>query len=131
MKTRLKPLAVLFTVFLLGSIAGAAGSRAYMLHEMKARFAGPPHTVRAHLRIEALRRQLDLNTTQVEKIEAIFQEVDGELEKRTTPCRSGVESLRKNTDEKIEALLNPDQKTRFTKFREHRHQHPFPPPPPE
>jgi hypothetical protein len=126
---RAKPLAVLVGVFLLGSVAGAAGSRAYMLHQMRSRFAGPPHEVRAHLRVEALRRQLDLSEAQVQKIEAIFTEVDGELERITTPCRGGVDELRKRTDERIMELLDEDQRTRFTAFAERRKRMPFPPPP--
>lgn len=130
MKSRLKPFAILLAVFLLGVIAGGAGFRAYMLRDMRARFAGPPHKVRAHLRMEALQRQLDLSSAQVEKLEAIFQEVDGELEKLTAPCHADVEALRKRTDARIEALLDDDQKARFGKLREQHRRMPFPPPGP-
>lgn len=130
MKNRLKPFAVLLAVFLLGCVAGAAGFRAYMLRDMRARFAGPPHKVRAHLRMEALQRQVDLSSAQVEKIEAIFQEVDGELEKLTAPCHADVEALRKRTDARIEELLDEEQKARFAKVREQRRRMPFPPPGP-
>ena len=130
MKSRAKPLAILCGVFLLGAVAGAAGSHAYTIHELRSRLGGPSASVRVHLKIEALRRQLDLNEEQVTKIEAIFREADGELERFMKPCSADVEALRKRTDERIAELLDPAQRQRFAELAErHRHKR-FPPPPP-
>jgi len=132
MKPRVKAIVVLSAVFLLGGVAGAGASRAYMLQQMRARFGGPPGEVRAHLRVEAMRRQLDLTPEQVERIEAIFREADTELERAMKPCHEELEALRKRNDERIAEVLDASQRTRFQEFASrHRHRHgPFPPPPP-
>lgn len=130
MKSRLKPTAVLLGVFLLGGVAGAGGSRAYTLHEMRSRFGGPPAEVRAHLRVEAMRRQLDLSGEQVTKIEAILRETDDEFEQTMKPCRDGLEGLRERTDARIVEVLEPDQRARFKEFSERRKRMPPPHGPP-
>jgi len=130
MKSRLKTTAVLLGVFVLGGIAGAGGSRAYTLHEMRSRFGGPPAEVRAHLRVEAMRRQLDLTGEQVAKIEAIIRETDEELERTMKPCRDGLEGLRERTDARIAEVLDPEQRTRFKDFTERRSRMPHGPRPP-
>jgi hypothetical protein len=132
MKPRLKPLAVLIGVFLLGGVAGAGASRAYMLYEFRTRFRGPPSEVRTNLRLEAMRRQLGLSAEQTTKIEAIFHETDSQLEGIMKPCRDGLDSLRERTDARILEVLDKDQQARY---REHIERHkrmppgPFPPPP--
>jgi Spy/CpxP family protein refolding chaperone len=132
-KSRLFPVAVLLGVFLLGGVAGFGASRAYTLRELRSRFEGAPGEVRANLRVEAMRRQLDLSADQVAKIEGIFSETDGEFERTMKPCRDGLEGLRERTDAHVLEVLDPEQQTKFKAFaerRKHRPRGPFPPPPP-
>jgi Spy/CpxP family protein refolding chaperone len=119
-------------VFLLGSVAGAGAARAYILNDLHSRFGGPPAEVRAHLRIEAMRRQIDLSDEQVAKIEAIFQETDGDFERSMKPCRDNLDQVRARTDERIAEVLTPEQRKRFQEYVEKRKRMrggPFPSPP--
>lgn len=127
---RLMPAFVLVGVFLFGGVAGAGAMRAYMLQDMRARFSGPPGEVRAHLRVEAMRRHLDLTADQVVRVESIFRETDDELERTMKPCRDGLESLRKTTDDRIVEVLDASQRVRFQEFNEKRKRRPHPPFPP-
>ncbi len=133
MKSRLLPLAVLTGVFVLGGVAGAGATRAYMLYELRSRFGGPPGEVRAQMRVESMRRHLDLTADQVTKIEAIFRETDGDLDRTMKPCRDELEALRKRTDERIAEVLDTTQRVRFQEFSEKRKRRghgSFPPPGP-
>jgi len=132
---RLMPALVLVGVFLFGGVAGAGAMRAYMLQDMRARFSGPPGEVRAQMRVEAMRRHLDLTSDQVTRVEAIFRDSDGDLERTMKPCHDELEALRKRTDERIVEVLDANQRVRFQEFtekrkrRHHGHDHgPFPPP---
>lgn len=134
---RLLPALVLVGVFVFGGVAGAGAMRAYMLQDMRARFGGPPGEVRTHLRVESMRRHLDLTADQATRVEAIFRESDGDFEGAMKPCREELEALRKRTDERIVEVLDASQRVRFQEYAEkrkrrpHGHGHgPFPPGPP-
>jgi Spy/CpxP family protein refolding chaperone len=121
-------------VFALGAIAGAGGTRAYMLHEFGTPFDGPPREARAHLRIEAMRRQLDLSPDQLTKIKTVFRDSNDDLERVMKPCREELEALRKRTDERVEETLDEKQRSKFKIFSERMRKRfrgapPFPPPP--
>jgi hypothetical protein len=132
MKSRLLPAFVLVGVFLLGGVAGAGAMHAHMLQDLRHRFSGPPGEVRAHLRVEAMRRHLDLTADQVTRLESIFRETDGDLDGAMKPCRDQLEALRKRTDARVEEVLDENQRVRFQEFvekRKRRPHGPFPPPP--
>jgi Spy/CpxP family protein refolding chaperone len=134
MKSNVWAAAAFVGVFVLGAIAGAGGTRAYMLKEFGSPFDGPPREVRARLRIESMRRQLDLSPDQVKKIRTILQNTEGEHENAMKPCRSEMETLRKRTDDQILEVLDPAQAVKFREFAEKMHKRrghgPFPHPHP-
>lgn len=141
MKSSFWAAAVFVGVFALGAVAGAGGTRAYMLKEFASPFEGPPREARAKFRIESMRRQLDLTPEQVQKIQAIMQETDEEFENATKPCREAIDELHKRINDRIIETLTPAQVVRFKDFAEKRHKRhghpPFPrlrpggePPPP-
>lgn len=132
MNSKLKAALVLVGVFALGGVAGAAGSRAYVLHRFRSSMDAPTPEARAHFRVEAMKRHLDLSDDQVTKIETIFKEADGERDKRMSACQPGMDQLRKDTEAKILDVLRPDQRDRFKEIAAHRGPFggPHGPPPP-
>jgi hypothetical protein len=126
--SRSKPLLILAGVFTLGVVAGGAGTRAYMVNDLKARFRGPPAESRAHFLLEAMRRHLDLDDDQVKKVEVIVRETEQRREERMKECRPGLDELRRETDDKIREVLRPDQQAKFEEFLERRRRHGPPPP---
>jgi len=139
MKSNFWAAAAFVGVFVLGAVAGAGGTRAYMFKEFGSPFDGPPREVRSRLRIEAMRRQLGLSPEQVTKIRAILQDSDDDFEKSMEPCRKELDALHKRIDERIIETLDPSQVAKFREFAEKMHSrrghgpfphpHPLPPPP--
>jgi hypothetical protein len=134
MKSNFWAAAAFVGVFALGAVAGAGGTRAYMFKEFGSPFDGSPREVRARLRIDSMRRQLDLSPEQVQKIRTILQSTDDEIEIAMKPCREELDTLRKRTDERIVETLDPAQVVKFREFTEKMHKRrghgPFPHPHP-
>jgi len=121
MKSNFWAIAAFIGVFVLGVVAGAGGTRAYMFQQFSSPFEGPPREARARLRIESMRRQLDLSPEQVQKIRTILQNTDDDFESATKPCRDELDALRKRTDERITETLSPAQVVKFREFAEKMH----------
>lgn len=134
MKSNFWAAAAFVGVFALGAVAGIGGTRAYMFKELGSPFEGPPREARARLRIESMRRQLDLSPEQVQKIRTIMQEGDDGFENATKPCRDELDALHKRTNDRITESLDPTQVVKFREFLEKMHKRrghgPFPHPPP-
>jgi hypothetical protein len=134
MKSNFWAAAAFVGVFALGAVAGVGGTRAYMFKEFVSPFEGPPREARARLRIESMRRQLDLTPEQVKTIRTILQEVDDEFENATKPCRDELDALHKRTNDRIIESLNPAQVVKFREFADKMHKRrghgPFPHPHP-
>jgi Spy/CpxP family protein refolding chaperone len=134
MKSNVWAAAAFVGVFVLGAIAGAGGTRAYMLKEFGSPFDGPPREARARLRMESMRRQLDLSPDQVKKIKIILQNTEEDHENAMKPCRSEMEALRQRIDDRIVEVLDPAQAIKFRDFYEKMHKRrghgPFPHPRP-
>lgn len=135
MKSNFWAAAAFVGVFVLGAVAGAGGTRAYMLKEFATPFEGPPREARARFRMEAMRRQLDLSADQVKKIRTILQETDDEFESAMKPCREQLDALHKRTNDRIVETLDPTQVVKFRDFAEKMHKRhgpgPFSHPPPD
>ena len=116
--SRLKALALLLCVFALGGVTGIGATRAYMLRELRSAMGGPPGESRAHFRLEAMRRRLDLDDDQVQKLQVVLDQVEDEREGLIEPCRPGLDDLRARTDARIQAVLRPDQLARYEEMRE-------------
>lgn len=114
--TRLKPVAFVVGVFLLGGVCGAGLTRALMFREVHQVMDGPPSEARAHFRMQAMRRHLDLDDVQAVKIEQILGESEAERDKIAQPCKPGFDELRTRTDSRIREVLRPDQREAYEKF---------------
>lgn len=87
-----------------------------------------------------LTQALSLAPDQQTQVKALLQERRGKMEalrtSGTQPTREQMEGIRKDTDDKISALLNDDQKAKFAAWQQQRMQNrrgpggDAPPPPP-
>jgi hypothetical protein len=111
--SRLFAVVLLLCVFALGGVTGIGITRAYMLRELRSAMGGPPSESRAHFRLEAMRRRLDLDDSQVEQLEVVLRESEAERDRLMEPCRAGLDDLRERTDARVLAVLRPDQRARF------------------
>ena len=122
--SRWKPAAVLAAVFLLGGIAGVAVGRITAMRDLQSTFRGPPTESRAHFRLEAMRRHLDLSDDQTRKLEAIFTEAEAEREKLLDTCRPGLDALRDQTNARVNEILTPEQRARHEELEATRKRRP-------
>lgn len=111
---RLKPVAFVLGIFVLGGIAGGAAMRAYTLDELRPGVA----TDRVQARVEAMRRNLDLSDDQARKIEDILRSQEPERDRFNEPCKAELDSLRDRTDARIDDVLSTDQRARNAEYRE-------------
>lgn len=119
MSPRAKSALVLIGVFALGGVSGAAGMRAYGIQQFRSA-VDSPGDARAKLRLEAMRRKLDLSDDQVAKIEVILKETEPVRDEKIQPCKGGLEEVREKTDARILEVLDEGQRERFRELQERR-----------
>lgn len=120
---RWKPIAILIAVFVLGGAAGVGAGRTLAMKELAGAMRGPPTEARARFRMEAMRRHLDLDDAQATAIEAIVTEAETERETLMATCGPPLEELRVRTDERIRAVLRPDQRSKHEELERRRPRH--------
>lgn len=106
-KGGLRPVLILIGIFACGVVAGVAGTRAYGTEEMRLRMENPGD--RSKMRLESMRRLLDLDDKQFEAISAIMKESEAGRDAAMEPCRADLDKNRQAVDAKITALLSPKQ----------------------
>lgn len=124
--------------FAAGMVIGAVVGAITQLEYMKRNpfHLGPPSPQSLkHAILNRLSNDLGLSAAQVEKIKPILDSLHQEMETLRENNRPLIQQHIKNTDAKIEALLSPEQVTKFKefqkrmrkRFRRDFHDHPAPP----
>jgi uncharacterized protein YneF (UPF0154 family) len=141
--TKTKWIALIVTVFLTGLVFGFVGGQFWQHYQFAKRFRERPKTDKF---LEDLTRELSLTPEQAKKVSAILESRKEEFEKVIPDFREKIREIREKTDKEIEAILTPEQKIKFSRFREKQFKHerrkgpedmpggpgmpPGPPPPP-
>lgn len=126
---KLRAVLVLVGVFLLGGLSGLAVGRATANRELAHTLRRPPDELRAQMRIEGMRRHLDLRDDQIAALEALLRDAEAERARLVEPCQPELESLRERTDASLRALLDDEQRRRFDEHLSRRPRGPHPPGP--
>lgn len=108
----LRPVLILLGIFVCGVVAGVAGTRAYGTEEMRHRMENPGD--RSKMRLESMRRLLDLDDKQLEAISAIMKESEAGRDAAMEPCRADLDRNRQAIDAKILEVLSPKQQALYT-----------------
>ncbi|MBN2194141.1 MAG: hypothetical protein JW751_15095 [Polyangiaceae bacterium] len=120
--TRVKAISMLAAVFLLGVLAGGAGTYAYALRQ-QARMVGPGGL--EHRRV-GFERRLGLTRAQSVEIAAILARNDPEMDRlkahMVEECGAQMRAHVERVDAEIRAVLDPEQQQRFDALREERRQ---------
>jgi Spy/CpxP family protein refolding chaperone len=113
---RLKALAVLAGVFLLGAATGVGVTLAYSEQKL-AQLAAPDGSRRSERRLDALTRVLDLTPAQREAVGAILKRQEPEARARMREsmeqCGQSLRDHKLKVDAEVRALLTPEQQKRF------------------
>lgn len=114
----LGPIAILVAVFVLGGAAGAAVTWAVAVRDLRATMENPRDDARAKFRLEAMRRHLDLDDTQVDKLEVILENASREKDAAIEGCRPALDELRSRTAAQIDEVLTPEQQKKHAEMRQ-------------
>lgn len=115
-RARLKGYGALLLVFVLGVLAGGAGSRA-MLQRRYARLFRDRFSVFEHRRLGALSHRLALDDAQEDQVRGIMAKYGQERRQLTRAmldrCGEPLRAQKAQMDVEIRALLRPDQQSRY------------------
>ncbi len=116
----LKPVAVLVAVFALGAAAGGAATWALAVRELDATMRRPPDQARLKLRLDAMRRHLDLSDEQVARLEVIFEAAARDKDAALGKCRPELDAVRGRIGAQIDEVLTPEQQVKHRAMKEER-----------
>lgn len=118
MTPKAKSALVLIGVFAFGGVSGAAAMRAYGIQQFRVAADESPFEARAKLRLDAMRRRLDLTDEQVAKIQVILADAERQREADIGPCKGKLDEVREATDGRILEVLDEAQREKFREYRE-------------
>jgi len=112
MKSTLSIVFLGILIFLLGGVAGATGYYLYCEHIQ----ATVPAIPKVEDVVEGMAKELQLDAQQKTAIKVIISDIRNRYRALSQEFRPRWEDLRKESDDRINALLREDQKPRFEKF---------------
>lgn len=128
-RTKLKGYGAFALVFLLGLLAGGAGSRA-LLQRRYARLFKDPSAVFEHRRLGALARRLALDDAQEDRVRDIMNKYAAQRRYLTRDimdrCGAPLRTQKSQLDAEIRAVLRPDQQARYDALLQDREARPPP-----
>jgi hypothetical protein len=115
-RAKLKGYAALLLVFVLGALAGGAGSRAF-LQRRYARLFRDRAALFEHRRLGALSRRLNLDDGQGDQVRGVLNKYGKQRQQLTREimdrCGAPLYAQKLQMDAEIRALLRPDQQARY------------------
>jgi Spy/CpxP family protein refolding chaperone len=112
MRPRLKGGLLLLLAFLLGAASGVLGLRVYQLRTGHWEPSRNPARFQ-QIVLQRLTRELDLTADQEQQLQTILRETGQEFAKLRAEFGPKLESIRVRSQERIHAILNPAQQTKF------------------
>jgi len=114
---KLKGGLILLGVFVLGSLTGAAGMRAYMQRDEVEELTGGPEARFGLQHFRALARELDLSDEQRQQVREIVKKHRPErrrlMQELSEGCGADMQEHKQKVDAEIRAVLTPEQQQRF------------------
>lgn len=103
----------LLLVFIAGTVAGAFGFKYYSL---RVNASNRPDDIRNRMRTE-IRQRLKLDEAQGAQFDGIMDEARGKWRAFRESHRAEFEAIQKEQDDRIRAMLRPDQVAEFEKMK--------------
>lgn len=107
-----KIIASIIIVFLLGVLAGALVTHKSYQHRVEGIMKGESKTMREVI-VRRLNRELHLDANQSEQLHSIVEETHAEIKKVRRQFRPQIEEVLARSQEKIRAILQPDQLEKY------------------
>jgi Spy/CpxP family protein refolding chaperone len=115
-KTRTAAVVVVIVAFIAGILVGVAGDHLYLIHNGR---LSPRHATRfsADRMAERLAGQLDLSAQQKTQVQQIIERHRAKIDATMNAVRPQVRSEIDATNAEIDAVLTPEQRTKFAAIR--------------
>jgi len=110
-----KAIVSIILVFLLGSLAGALVTHKIYQHKMESFIKGDPNAMR-ELIVQRLNHKLHLDTSQLYQLRAIVKETHDEIRDVRKQFRPQIEEILARSQNKVRAILHPDQLEKYEKI---------------
>ena len=110
-----KAVAGVILVFLLGAMAGAIADHMPCWHRVESIITGGPAARRAFI-VERLSCELKLNAEQKAKLNEIAKDTHMQIKAVKTQIQPQVDAILAASEDKVRAMLTPEQRERFEKF---------------
>lgn len=114
-----KSILLLVLVFVAGVMAGVVGTRTFIRHAIRQAVAHPEKV--QSLLEQNLTRKLQLDGRQQAQLHAIMTESRTQMRELRQNFQPPAAAVFRGTDEKISALLTPEQQARYEKFKAGEH----------
>ena len=106
-------------VFALGAVAGALVTHRVCQHRMESLVGGGSKAMREFI-FNRMDRELKLDDSQRAQLKAIFQETHEQIKAVHGRIQPQVDEILSRADDRVRAILRPDQRERYEKFVQER-----------
>jgi hypothetical protein len=110
-----KTIVSIVLVFLLGALAGGLVTYEINLQKVERVVRGEPRSTREFI-VQRLDRELQLDAAQREQLRAIVEETHLEMKAVRKQFRPQIEEILIRSQDKVRALLRPDQREKYEKI---------------
>jgi len=121
-KTKLKVIAGILVVFLLGTIIGALGTGIFVIHRMRQFTRGEP-ALRKTWFMKRLTRRLDLTDAQQPEAAKILDQTEEEIHEFMQKSLSEFAEIMQRRNTQLKEILNPEQQKKLDEMFERFHKH--------
>ena len=110
-----KAIVSIVIVFLLGALAGALVTNKICQQRTDKLIKGEPRSTREFI-VRRLNTELRLDTAQQEQLRTIVQETHAEMKNLRRQLRPQTEEILARSQEKVRAILRPDQREKYERI---------------
>jgi hypothetical protein len=113
---RLKSVLVLLAVFALGAVSGGALVTARSARRMHRLIDAPPEALQQRFVLTTLQREVDLDASQEEKVNALVASYEAERQAIHHNIGPRIAALRTRLFDDLRGVMRPDQQPAFQRF---------------
>ena len=110
-----RSITIIILIFLLGALAGSLVTYGVYQQKMEGIIRGEPSSMQESI-VRRLNRELQLESSQVERLRIIVMETHDEIRKVRQQVRPQIEEILARSQNRVRAILSPVQLEKFEKI---------------
>ncbi len=116
-RTKIKLVAGIVALFIIGGVIGLLGDRLYMGHKLRRLTEFNSEQRKAYI-LQKYTKELHLTEAQQVEIRKIIDEKSDEIAQNTQRYKEDIDKIRQLHDERIKALLTPEQRKLYDEMKQ-------------